>query len=322
MLNSFSKTKILVIGDLMADKYIFGKITKLSFEAPIPIVEVTETELKMGGAALVIENVSLLGARAVLVGMVGNDDSGFWLKNRLKKLGVNSVGLITDKSIRTSLRTRIIAENYQVSRFDDPPQKLNKSLETKIIKNLKHFIPKVDCVIVCDYGKGTLTNNVIKSINQIIKKNRKKIIVSPAENHLKYKNSAFIYRIKLKDAVKLLDIKQENYSIEEVCKKLNSLLKSKKVILTKGDAGLTAYENGRTYDIMATHHTARDVTSVGEVLVSTFAVSYASGMSFEDSCIVGNVAAGTVVEKIGAKNIDKEELEKSLDEYHEFALQK
>lgn len=322
MFENFSKAKILVIGDMLLDKYLSGKITKISYESPIPIVEVNNTSLKMGGAALVIENAAMLGAKVFAIGVIGNDEAGMWLKKRFQNLKVNTEGLVVDRGFHTPLRTRVTAEKYQVSRFDDAPTDLDKKKNTAIIQNLKRLVSKVDCIIICDYKMGVLTDQIIKAINEMVNKNKKKIIVSPVEDHQKYKNPSFVYRIKINDAINLLGVKPNEYTTEEICEKLHSLLKSNKIILTRGDEGITAYENGETEDISPTHHIARDITSVGEVLVAAFAVAYAIGEPFTKSCIIGNVAAGTMVEKFGSKNITREELEESFNNYHDFIMQK
>lgn len=322
MLGNFSKIKVLVIGDMMIDKYIFGKTTKLSFEAPIPLVEINNFDLNMGGASLITANVSLLGAKVYPIGVIGYDEPGNWLGNSFKKMGVDSQGIIRDKSVNTILRTRLLAENHHVARFDDHEQTMKNVTENKIIQKILDFAPTVDCIIVCDYGKGTLTKNVINALHKIAEQKNIKIIISPVENHLQYKNENFIYRIKLKDAIKLLDMEHEKYSIEEILNKLSHIIKSKKMILTKGDDGITIFDKGEMIDISSTKHIARDLTSVGEILISAFAVAYGAGKSFQESCIIGNVAAGIVVEKVGFKTIDKVELNKALDEYNEYSFQK
>lgn len=322
MFEDFSKARILVLGDLLVDKYISGKINKMSFEAPIPLVEVSSTELKLGGAGLVIENISALRAKAYPIGIIGSDEAGIWMKKKFKKLGISTDGMIVDRSFHTPLRTRITVEKYHVSRFDDSPQKLSSNITKKIIQNFKQLLPKVNCVVVCDYGMGTLANDIIKSLIEIAGKTSKIMIVSPIENHLEYKSASFIYRIKLKDALKILDIKSDEHTIEEIFSKLHFLLKSEKIILTKGEDGLSIYENGEIEDITPTHHIARDITTVGEVLVSTFAVAYSSGDSFSKSCTIGNAAAGAVVEKFGSKNITRKELEITLNGYYDYMTQK
>lgn len=319
---NFSKAKIMVIGDVMVDKYIFTHTTKLSFEAPIPVLEVQSSELKIGGAGIVIENISSLLGKAFPIGIVGQDEVGSWLIHKIKKLGIASDGLLIDKSTKTLVRTRVMANNHQVSRFDEPSINLTNVLVSKIIEKIKILIPKIDCVIICDYGMGTINKKMIETIKDLSTKHKKKIIVSPVENHLNYKDPSFIYRIKIDDAKKLLGLRDDNYSTEQICIQLESLLTSKRIILTRGELGVTAYENGAAEDIPSTHHLARDVTSVGEILISTFANAYASGTSFAQSCTMGNVAAGMIIEKIGAKCIKKKELEKALNEYDEWGNQK
>lgn len=166
-----SKGKILVIGDLMVDKYIFGKINGISYEAPIPLVEVNQTEMKIGGAGNVIENAALLGASVYVVGVIGNDNEGKMIKDNLKKMKINSQGVITDKKIKTLVRSRVIVENHQISRFDEAGINLHGAFEKKIKILIKKILPKVNCIIICDYGKGLINKNIIDIIKRT--KNKK-----------------------------------------------------------------------------------------------------------------------------------------------------
>ena len=155
-----------------------------------------------------------------------------------------------------------------------------------------------------------------------LKKNKKKVVISSL-NQLDYRDESFVYRITIKDAQKLLQVQNlNNFDTKKICKKLESILKSKRIILTRGDLGLTAYEDGEAYDINATRHKARDASSVGDILVAAFAHSYFSGKSFYESCEIANVAAGIAVEKIGAKILNKNELLDEVKNFKEFDFQK
>jgi D-beta-D-heptose 7-phosphate kinase/D-beta-D-heptose 1-phosphate adenosyltransferase len=322
-MNDFSKAKILVIGDLMIDRYVYGTSNSMSYEAPIPLVQVEKTELKLGAAGVVLENAVSLGATVYAIGVGGNDEHKTWLKNYLKKLGISFSYVLFDKTVRTPVRTRVIANNHHIARFDEHPILLNKQITNRIIGNLKKIIPKVNLIVICDYHKGTMVDEVIKSIKELSHKHKKNVVVSSAINDLKYTDPSFIYRITAKNAQKLLNISlEDNYDTLEICQKLENVLKCKKIILTRGEDGLSAYENGDCADIMPTHHQARDIASAGDILTAAFAVTYSSGLSFVESCTIANIAAGMAVEKIGAKRLDADELQKELDEYQDLAFQK
>ena len=322
-LRKTKKAKILVIGDIMIDNFIYGTTEEISFEAPVPIVKTVENERLLGGAGIIIENMASLGAKVFCIGILGNDENGFWLKNKIIKSGISEKGIIFDKSIKTLTRTRLLGNNHHIARFDERSISQNESMTKKILQKLRQLLPKVDLIIVADYSEGTINERIIETIKQLASTYKKKVLVSPVRNHLNYVDPSFIYRIKLQDALKILNLSfKKKYSTEQVCKKLSSLIKSNRIILTRGEFGLTAFENDVTSDILATQHKARDITSVGEILVSAFAVSYASGQSFEDACTIGNIAAGVVVEKMGSKHIDRKELDKAVKDYNEFAFEK
>ena len=307
----------------MIDRYVYGKAENVSFEAPVPVIEVEKTESKLGGAGTVMEIASSLGAKVFAVGVAGKDDNQSWIENYLKKLKVDISSFVFDKSLKTMVRTRVIANNHHVARFDESPIVLNKSTTDVIIKNLKKIIPKVNAIVICDYQKGTITKSMIEAIREIATKYHKSVIISSANTDMKYAHPSFIYRITIKHALDLLRIPHDNdHSTEEICQKLESIIKCKRIILTRGEWGLSAYENKQCVDMNATNHKSRDVSSVGDILIGSFAAAHASGLPFVKSCTIGNVAAGMSVEKIGAKRLDLDELQKELDHYDEYEFQK
>lgn len=312
-------SKILVVGDLIVDRYYFGKVNTISYEAPIPRVEILRTELYTGGACLVAENLSLLGSHVWLTGVTGIDDLSKWLKNKLNKIKVDTKGVISEKYFSTTQRNRVLTENHHVSRFDITTQRLENT-EGVLLNRIKNLASKVNSIVVCDYGNGLFTDKVIAFLENLAV--HKKVIISANENHMKYKHPNFIYRIKIDDAKRILGKEFRNSSAETICNKLNDILKSNRIILTLGSEGVLTYENGEINKITATHHVARDITSVGEILVAAFANAYSSGKSFTESVTIGNVAAGSAVEKLGNKTINRNGLRKALQEYHEFFSQK
>lgn len=319
MLKGFQKTKLLVIGDIMIDRYIFGKSTGLSYEYPLPIVEINKSHKKIGGAGIVMENSVKLGSKVFAIGAIGNDEEGKWSQRNFKKLGIKFQGIISNKT-NTIVRTRVLADNHQVARFDEPSIMLSDSMENKILNQFKKISSKVNCIVVCDYDKGVISPKILETIREIANKGKTNVVISTSKNHQKYSELSFIHKIKFEDALELIE--EKTTSIGRIMKKLNSILKSSRIILTKGQDGISAFHNGKILDISATHHTARDRTSVGEILTSAFSVAYSAGHSFEDSCIIGNVAAGIAVEKVGIKNIEKTELSNGLKEYYDLEYEK
>ena len=318
MKKNFSKAKILVFGDIMVDKYIMGRTLGVSYEAPILKVQISQIIRKMGGAGLVVENLSLLGANVSFLGIIGDDEEGNWIRNKIKKLKIKSQ-LITLKKDNTLTRNRVITENHNIARFDSAPIVLNEILEEKIRKKFFNMIQNINCIVILDYGMGIHGNYLIKILEKINPKIP--IIVSSNENFQQYKGKSIINKIKVQDVLKVLGYGRKE-SDKKICEKLHKILQNDKMIITKGDEGLISYENGMINNIVATDHKMRDPTSVGEILLTAFAASYSVGNSFEDSCILGNIAAGIAVEKIGVKNIEKRELMTEFRKYNEFAFEK
>lgn len=317
MKDNFTKAKILVIGDIMVDKYIIGKTLGISYEAPIPKVEISKVVRKMGGAGLVIENLSLLRANVSFLGIIGDDDEGNWVKQKIKKMKIKSE-LITLKK-DTPTRNRVITENHNVARFDSAPIILNKTLEEKISKKILKMMDDVNCIVILDYGMGIHGTYLVKLLEKLDPKIP--IVVSSNENFQQYKGKSIINKIKAQDILKIPELKEKK-SDKQICGKLNKILQNDKMIVTKGKEGLISYEDGNINYIAATNHKMRDPTSAGEILLTAFAASYSIGNSFEDSCIMGNVAAGIAVEKIGIKNIDKRELMSEFKKYNELEFEK
>ena len=322
MKKKFPSCKLLIIGDIFVDKFIFGNSEDLSFEAPIPIIKVHQVKQKLGGSGTVIENALSLGATVHIIGFAGLGNTGTWLKNWFKKSKAKSNDFVFNNLLKTNLRTRVFTNKQQVARFDEYQEKIPSKTIQKIVLNLTKTIPKIDGIVISDYGLGAINDQIMKIVKEYSQRYKKKVIISSATHQENCRDESFVYRITIKEAKKLLKIHKSEPSIDVLCKKLQSVLKSKRIILTRGEQGLTAYENGTTHDVLATLHKARDVSSVGDILTATFAVWYCSGKNFVQSCIAGNVAGGIVVEKIGLKKIEYKELLAEINKFEELEFQK
>jgi rfaE bifunctional protein kinase chain/domain len=313
-------SKVLVIGDIIVDQYYVGRTKGISYEAPIPMVEVLKTQLNAGASSLVAENLATLRSKVWLCGIVGNDDSSKWLRNKLNKMRINTSGMISQNSFNTLQRTRILIENHHIARFDSKQQDIVEETERKLLNKIASLSKEVNCIVVCDYGMGMITDKIISKLEDLA--SHKKVIVSPNANHLKYHHPNFIYKIKIDDAKRILELGARKDSPESVCEALYKGINSNKIILTLGADGLAVYEDDEVQLISPTHNIARDVTSVGEVMVAAFANAYSTGSTFVEAATIGNVAAGAVIEKIGNKVITKKELSSALQEYYQFFCEK
>lgn len=311
--NEFKKQKILVIGDIMLDNYIFGEINRISPEAPIPIVKYINEISQPGGAANVCQNIESLGGKSVLIGTIGKDVSGEKTLTLLKKLGIKTNHIFTDTSKPTTVKTRIVSSNQQLLRIDQEENYyISTKTENKIIEKIKTVLSqlKPDAVIISDYGKGLLTKKILSTTIKICAKNKIFIGVDPKGNDFsKYKGVNFITpnqseaeiasNIKIKDAT----------SRAKCLNKIASITKADCVLITKGKDGITYKVNKQKINSLdAITKEVFDVTGAGDTFISNFVLSYLVTKSFDESAEIANKAAAISVTKFGASNITREEL--------------
>ncbi|MBS1494534.1 MAG: D-glycero-beta-D-manno-heptose-7-phosphate kinase [Bacteroidetes bacterium] len=312
--------KIVVIGDIMLDRYLLGNVTRISPEAPVQVFDIGTSENKLGGAANVAYNIKTLGAEPLLIGVCGNDDEGKILKNVFKGLGINTDGIICEENRNTTCKTRVIAAAHHLIRLDSESRtsisdESNKNVLSLLEKNKNEF----EIIILEDYNKGVLTKSLIHSIIDFAKKNNKKILVDPKfENFFEYKD-VFLFkpnRKELEDAIlkRTSDIEELIEQAMEFIKKLNC----KNLVLTLGEHGMLLIENDNgVIEIERVPTQARkvsDVSGAGDTVISTIAVCLAGGASVKDSVITANIAAGLVVEEVGIVPIEKNKLIEHISE--------
>lgn len=298
--------KVLVVGDVMLDRYWWGDVTRISPEAPVPVVNLQKTSLVAGGAANVAANIAGLGAQAYLVGIVGDDQEADLFSEVLNRHNVSADNLIRINNRQTTVKTRIIAHHQQVARLDQESKFMISNEETDSIWNLMNdLIDQVDIVIVSDYAKGLLSENLLMRLITKANEFGKKVLIDPkGKNFNKYKSSTLITpnRFEVAEAYKL-----EEYSqtlIEEVGKKLIDDLSLQSVLITQGEDGMTLIgKNGEVNHITADTKDVYDVTGAGDTVIACLAVAIGSGFSEIDAAKIANKAAGKVIEHIGTTPI-------------------
>ena len=303
IINKFPKKKILVVGDLILDKYLWGDVERISPEAPVPIVDIKEEILKLGGACNVAWNISTLEADVYIVGVIGNDENGKILKSMLKENNIKSL-IITDPDRPTIEKTRVLAVSQQLLRIDrESKKKLDKNLIDKLISNINDVINLIDGVIVSDYGKGVIT----KELMDYLLSTGKPIFVDPKpENFQLYKNIT-IMTPNRKEAYKCLN-KHKDYPLEKVGKEIMEKLNIGQLLITLGSEGMALFEGERITKIPAKARKVFDVTGAGDTVISVLTLAKVSGGSWLDSAILANLAGGYVVGEIGTTAITREKL--------------
>lgn len=311
ILAGFSKVKVLVVGDVMLDRYWWGSMTRISPEAPVPIVNLEKESFVVGGAANVAANIKGLGATPYLVGIIGDDANGEVFKNSLEFLKISSKSIVKIANRPTTTKTRIIAQHQQISRIDcESNQNLLPEEEEIVWQKCLDLINKVDVIIVSDYLKGLLSENLLMRLITTANLTDKKILVDPkGKNYQKYKNATLLTPNK-KEAFeasgKTRIDKAGEWLLAKLC--LESLL------VTQGEEGMTIFEKKVKQPIqmaaMARH--VYDVTGAGDTVIGVLATALATGADLRNAAKIANVAAGCVVEEVGTTIIDIERLRKEF----------
>ncbi len=311
IIERFSSAKILVVGDIMLDEFVWGKVSRISPEAPIPVVEVSSETAVPGGAGNVAVNVGSLGADVNLAGVIGDDAEARILKRELKVRGVVSSGLIVDKSRPTTLKRRIIADNQQVVRMDrEEVREVNTALCEKIIDYCRSVISDVNGIIISDYGKGAVTKKLVRELRKLKKKGHLPIAVDPKTGHFdRYSWVTVITpnRHEVEESQHVL-IENEKMLIEAGRNLLRELGCSA-ILITRGEEGMSLFEkNGSITHVPAVAREVYDVTGAGDTVTSTLALSLSCGATMKEAAIISNYAAAVVVGKRGTATVTRDEL--------------
>jgi D-beta-D-heptose 7-phosphate kinase/D-beta-D-heptose 1-phosphate adenosyltransferase len=319
LIPSFEKQKIMVLGDIMVDKFMWGKVSRISPEAPVPVVEVTRETHALGGAGNVAHNLTSLKGQVYLVGVVGADIVGEQLKYDLKDKNINVDGMVCDPTRPTSIKTRIIASHQQVVRVDKEIKgTFPVSIEQKISDKLDELIPGMQAVIISDYGKGVVSRPILKKAIQMARRYKIPVNVDPKiENFLHYKRVSCITPNLLEaiTGMRHHDI-YEDRDIFELGKRILNKLNSDSVLITRGEKGMTLFQPGNKITHIPTRaKEVFDVTGAGDTVIATFTLALASRASFIEAAEISNFAAGLVVGKLGTATVSPEELKNAILEY-------
>ncbi|GAB4389940.1 MAG: D-glycero-beta-D-manno-heptose-7-phosphate kinase [Thermodesulfovibrionales bacterium] len=297
-LKAFRGKKILVIGDLILDRYIWGKVSRISPEAPVPVVEVSEDSFVLGGAANVGNNIVALGGHATVAGAVGSDMGGEMLRELLNQRGVEFYAALDRRP--TTVKTRVIAHSQQVVRFD---QENRDGLSGKALRELVAFIeeaaPGHDAVVISDYRKGVISADVIRAVMRAAGK-KKFVAVDPKIGHFHLYKGVSLITPNLMEAahgasVEITDLKSMVRAGRALLRKLGCGA----VLITRGEGGMSLFQNGGVSHIPALARKVYDVTGAGDTVVAAIALARAAGCSLEDAAVLANHAAGIVVGEVG-----------------------
>jgi rfaE bifunctional protein kinase chain/domain len=307
--------RIAVIGDLMLDRYIWGNVSRMSPEAPVPIVDMEQEQTRLGGAANVAMNIKSLGGDPMLIGVIGEDNSGRQLLELLRESDFKTDGIATDNSRPTTVKTRVIANNQHVVRIDreqksDISGEMQKILLNQIRKNIK----SIDGIIIEDYNKGVIVKNLIGEVISIANENQKIITVDPKfNNFFEYKNVTVI-KPNRKEAEEAMGIRlKTDENILIAGKTLIEKLHVKNVLLTRGEHGMSLFESDGKISHMPTKAlTVSDVSGAGDTVISTLTMAIAGGSTIKEAATLANFAGGIVCGYAGIVPINRDELKKTI----------
>ncbi|MCA9403371.1 MAG: D-glycero-beta-D-manno-heptose-7-phosphate kinase [Candidatus Omnitrophica bacterium] len=335
VISKFPKQSILVIGDLILDQYIRGSVSRISPEAPVPVVLQQDSFYTPGGAANVAHNLSGLGAQVTLMGIIGKDDEGQILLKDLKKRKIDTKGILVDAHRPTVTKTRVIAQHQQVVRIDK--EDLDRPLAAGAIKKLHGFLDRhlkeYDAVILSDYGKGLLTAQTVQHAVTLARQHKVIITVDPKVEHFDYYRRVTAITPNLKEtenAIRSIKITSPELSqklgvnsdklrtdeeIDCAGRELLKCLELESLLVTLSERGMRLFEKGRRpVSIKTKAIDVFDVTGAGDAVISVFTLALACGASKPLAADLANVGAGVVVGKLGAVAVTKKELLEALRE--------
>ncbi|MDO9125015.1 MAG: D-glycero-beta-D-manno-heptose-7-phosphate kinase [Deltaproteobacteria bacterium] len=317
IIRRFSGVRILVVGDIMLDRFIWGRVSRISPEAPVPVVVVDKETFLLGGAANVVNNIHSLGGKASLCGVIGDDEMGQKVIQRLSEMGIERSGVSIEPGRQTTVKTRIIAHHQQLVRIDrettqHPKVSTLRSLSDYLKRNIKNF----DGVILSDYGKGLLTKGMIRNTIRTARDAKKFVMVDPKIKNFFFYRGATVVTPNTGEASSASRISiTDEASLGRAGRILLKRLKYDALVITRGEDGMAIFEPHQKPFLVPTEaKEVYDVTGAGDTVIGTMALALGAGASIRRAAELANHAAGIVVGKVGTATVDQEELTSVMKE--------
>jgi len=314
-IDKFSSCRILVVGDVIMDEFLWGRVERISPEAPVPVVQVEEESLVLGGAGNVVNNTISLGGQALLCGVIGNDAMGRELVHMLQKMNSPTHGLVVENRRPTTIKTRVVAHSQQVVRVDrEESEPVDEASIEKIITVIKGQLDSIDAIVVSDYGKGVVTRSLMDGLRSLGQGSQIILAVDPTVRNLAlYKDVTLItpnnYEAQQMSGIHLEDDQSLRRTGAHLLKELNCQM----VLITQGDKGMTLFEgNGATTQIPTDARKVFDVSGAGDTVIAAFTLAVASGLTPSEAALLSNLAAGIVVGEVGTAAVAASRLKEIL----------
>ncbi|MDX8404479.1 MAG: D-glycero-beta-D-manno-heptose-7-phosphate kinase [Mariprofundaceae bacterium] len=302
---------ILVIGDIIVDEFVFGDVSRISPEAPVPVVNVESVDRRLGGAANVIRNLHALNQSSAMFGIVGDDEPGQWVHQRLAELNADDFGVLTKKNNRpTAIKTRVIARHQQVVRYDrESTDSAKPETQTEMENRILNKLEDADAVILSDYGKGLLTPEFLKRL--IAHMDGKIIAVDPKPEHTDAYTNASLITPNLSEAAAMagMDAINDDDHVEAIARALHQKLNLTYALITRSERGMALFDGVNCHHIPTAARDVFDVTGAGDTVITVFTTCLARGDDPLKAAQIANLAAGVVVGKVGTATATWEEIE-------------
>jgi rfaE bifunctional protein kinase chain/domain len=321
ILDAVRTKRIMIVGDVMLDRYVWGRVTRVSPEAPVPVVEVDDEAVRLGGAANVAANVAALGADPLLIGLTGeNDAAARELNSLLNGYGLSTEGLIEDPDRHTTVKTRILAHHQHVVRADrEDTRPADGEAAASLIDAIKSSAGEVDAVILEDYNKGTLSRVVIEKALPLLIETGLPVTVDPKIDRFFDYRGVMVFKPNLNEVETALGVAlTDDESVAEAAFLLRRKLEAENVLITRGERGMTLLESDDSVihvGTMARH--VYDVSGAGDTVIATLSAALAAGANVREAATLANYAAGVVIAEVGVVPIEPESLAAAVAEGEE-----
>ena len=311
----FPQASVLVVGDLILDHYVMGRVSRISPEAPVPVVHVESESLRLGGAANVFNNILALGGKADLCGVIGADESGRLLMKELGSKRSGRGGIVIDHDRPTTRKSRVIAHNQQIVRCDvEGRNELKAILQRRILKYVESRLRELSCVVVSDYAKGVVTATLMSEITRLAALRKIPVIVDPKVEHFGFYKGVTVITPNHVEATQAAGVHgDDNEAIDEAGAMIRQRLGCQSVLITRGEKGMSLYEGGGAcWHLPTRARQVYDITGAGDTVIGTLALALSTGASIKSGAMLANVAAGIVVGMVGTATVAPKQLAEAL----------
>ncbi|MBW2558152.1 MAG: D-glycero-beta-D-manno-heptose-7-phosphate kinase [Deltaproteobacteria bacterium] len=315
IISRFNSSKVLVVGDIMVDQFIWGKVSRISPEAPVPVVRVTSESLLLGGCANVLNNVFSMGGKVAISGIVGSDDMGRWLTGKLTEMDIDTAGVIVEHERPTIVKTRVVANHQQVVRFDrEDKSTVSQNSLQRIIEYIKSMKDDLGVVIISDYNKGVFSKELIEGIKEITSQRGIILCIDPKQSDFSLYCGCDLITPNHQEMERALGMELENS--DDITKGGRELIRKfdfGALLVTRGEEGMSLFENdGGVTHIPTVAREVFDVTGAGDTVIGVFALCVAAGATLKEASALANHAASLAVGKVGTAPVYQDELKKAL----------